>query len=262
MGVRPCPPRYPRCPRCGLHDVLCLCPTVTPLTLAPRIVVLMHHTEQRRTTNTAHLLPLCLTDAEIRLRGLPGERNRSEECRDESRTRPQRPTEPYFGTATEEARTKAGKHPAEPLLNEDLAIEGAGLLWPSPEATILGPEHRLSLLVVPDGNWRQARKVATRERALAGLPHYTLPPGPPSRYRLRSHPEAAFLSTFEAVARALTCLHGPQPELERVFDTFVERILWTRGKLAAEAVIGGIPEEARLKLTTFGHERDEEDDEL
>jgi DTW domain-containing protein YfiP len=62
-------------------------------------------------------------------------------------------------------------------------------------------------------------------------------------YRLRHHPDPRFVATFEAVARALGILEGPavQADLERVFQVVVERMLWSRGRLATERVTGGIP---------------------
>ena len=70
-----------------------------------------------------------------------------------------------------------------------------------------------------------------------------LPPGPPSRYRLRCSPDPTRVSTFEAVARALATLEGQAvcDALMRTFDIMVERTLWIRGQLPATAVTGGIP---------------------
>jgi DTW domain-containing protein YfiP len=123
----------------------------------------------------------------------------------------------------------------------------AVVLFPSPGAVCLstlvdGPPVTL---VVPDGNWRQATRAVRRSPGMAALPRVTLPEGPPSRYRLRSHPDPQRISTFEAVARALGILEpdGPalQAHLEAAFDRFVERSLFTRGQLAPQDVTGGIP---------------------
>ena len=62
---------------------------------------------------------------------------------------------------------------------------------------------RPTTLVVPDGNWRQARRMATNEAPLARLVAVRLPEGPTRRFELRKHPQAERLSTFEAIARAL-----------------------------------------------------------
>ena len=66
-------------------------------------------------------------------------------------------------------------------------------------------------------------------------PNVTLPPGPPTRYRLRRTPHAGALSTFEAIARALAILEYPEIEepLMRALDLFVERTLVLRGGIPA-----------------------------
>src|SRR5690606_14468109 len=63
-------------------------------------------------------------------------------------------------------------------------------------------------LVVPDGTWRKARKLLHVNPWLAALPRVALPPGQPSRYRLRKVPTAEALSTIEAVTCALNGLEG------------------------------------------------------
>ncbi len=179
----------------------------------------MHIKESRRTSNTGHLIPLTVERAEVRIRG---------------RTHVPLCTE---GFITMDAR---------PVL-----------LFPSEDAEVLnerwvaqqeGPVH----LIVPDGNWRQAKRMSYREESLAHLKRVRLEDGPPSRYRLRRHHDPAWVSTFEAVARALGVLEGPeiQAKLERDFDCFVERSLWARGDLPASQVTGGIPESA------FGYDSD------
>lgn len=197
-----------RCWRCALHTPLCLCDALEPLPVDTRVVVVQHATERGRSSNSGRLVPLTLAGGELRVRGL-------------------RHT-PF---------ESAGLHdPARRTL----------MLYPIPGAPVLAldpDDPRPVTLLVPDGNWRQARRLVQREPALRRADKVRLPPGPPSRYRLRSHPDPARISTYEAVARALGILEGPelQARLERWFDMFVERTLWTRGDLSASAVTGGIP---------------------
>ena len=101
-------------------------------------------------------------------------------------------------------------------------------------------------LIIPDGNWGQARRMLRREPILEGLLRVKLPKGPPSQFRLRRQKQPHHLSTFEAVARSLGILEGPGVEayLERIFRIMVERTLWSRGELAATDVTGGVPEAA------------------
>ena len=71
----------------------------------------------------------------------------------------------------------------------------------------------------------------------------TLPPGPPSRYRLRFEPHDGGLATIEAIARAFGILEGRHIEeaLLAIFGAMVERTLWARGAIDASAVALGIP---------------------
>lgn len=197
-----------RCERCGLHLGLCLCADLVPLVLATRVVVVRTAREAPQPTNTGRLVPLALAGGEVRTREGHG----------------------------------APLPPGTDLLD---AARRTLLLFPGPGSVELardGADPRPVTLVVPDGTWRAARRMAVREPALAGLARVHLPPGPPSRYRLRSHPDRNCLATFEAVARALGILEGPlvRTQLEHLFTRFVERTLFSRGRLRAAQVSGGV----------------------
>jgi DTW domain-containing protein YfiP len=187
-----------------MHLRLCLCAELQPLAVATRVVVVSAASEVPQPTNTGRLVPLALSGGELCLRG----------------------------------RWIA------PLRQADLVDPSRRtlLLFPDAEAQELSRElldGRPLTLVVPDGTWRAARRMAARDAVLAGLERVRLPPGPPSLYLLRSHPEAGCLATFEAVARALGILEGPEvaARLERIFALFVERTLFSRGRLG-----GRLPE--------------------
>src|SRR5262249_3163913 len=81
------------------------------------------------------------------------------------------------------------------------------------------------VLLVPDGTWRQARRMLHRDPDARDAEPVTLPPGAPSRYELRRAPSEGALSTLEAVARALALLEGAEVErgLMDVLDAFVQR---------------------------------------
>lgn len=194
----------PRCARCGMHLRLCLCAELQPLDVRTRVIVLASAREAPQATNTGRLVPLALTGGELRVRS-----RGTTTLRDEELGEPARRTLLLFPEAGARA---LGREPLDPL-----------------EIT----------LVVPDGTWRAARRMAAREPALARLERVRLPAGPPSRYRLRSHPHTDCLATFEAVARALGILEGSevQARLERIFTLFVERTLFSRGRLG-----GRLPE--------------------
>ncbi len=183
-----------RCARCALPLESCLCQFAAPLELRTRVVVVMHRREVHKTTNTARLVPLALANAQVCVMGLAEDRVELEAAA---------------------ARWR-----------------DARLLFPSDDALELDAAQAAIpiTLVVPDGNWRQAHKLARREPLLAELPRVRLPPGPPSRYALRKHPDPRFLATFEALARALGVLEGAhvQQHLEALLDEKVARTLRTR----------------------------------
>jgi DTW domain-containing protein YfiP len=183
-----------------MHADRCVCALIVPLATATRVVVVMHRREWAKTTATAHLAALALPQCEIRVRGEQGEPVQTADLLD----------------------------PARRSL----------LLFPSEDAATLTPafvaaDPRPVTLIVPDGSWGQAAKVHKREPALAAVPRVVLPPGPPSRYRLRHEPREGGLATFEAIARALGVLEGPaaQQRLEALLLAMVEGTLATRGTL-------------------------------
>jgi len=185
-----------RCERCALHVADCMCAQVAPLALGTRVIVFAHRREVHKTTGTARLVALALANAEVRVVGLPEDRA-------------------HYGDL--------GAQPGRALV-----------LFPSPQSVELTPAHAQRgplTLIVPDGNWRQARKIATKEPELAALEHVRLPSGPPPLCRLRAHADPAALATFEAIARALGVLEGSavRQQLERVLALKVERVLRSRG---------------------------------
>ncbi|MEK6554202.1 MAG: DTW domain-containing protein, partial [Bdellovibrionota bacterium] len=91
-------------------------------------------------------------------------------------------------------------------------------------------------LIVPDGTWAQAARIGKREPALTIARWVQLPPGPPSRYRLRHEHHEEGLSTLEAIARTYGIIENKeiQSQLETVFEAMVERTLETRPKNRTE----------------------------
>lgn len=191
-----------RCVTCHLHEALCICDLLPHLELATRLVVVMHRDEARKTTNTGRIAALSLVGSRVLMEGGGAEP----------------PPEPDF----------AG---ARPLL---LALgEGAEVL--SPDHTASGPVA----LVVPDGTWKQARKMSKRIAWMGNLQRVVLPPGPPSLYGLRRTDKPGALSTMEAISRALGILEGGavQDVLDRTFRILVARLLFSRGVISrAEAL--------------------------
>jgi DTW domain-containing protein YfiP len=89
-----------------------------------------------------------------------------------------------------------------------------------------GPYH----LVVPDGNWHQARRVRKREEDFKKMPAVRLPPGITSEYHLRRAPQPEWVSTYESIAHALGILEGDhvRDQLMTFFRFWVKRTLYNR----------------------------------
>ena len=185
-----------------MRQDLCICARIPRVETQARVIVLVHYRELKTSTNTGRLATLALPNSELRIRGLRNEMTRT----------------------------------------EDLMTTGGDtlLLYPSPESEELTPEFVASLrapvtLVVPDGSWRQAQKVQTREPGLAAAKRVRLPRGQKlSEFRLRKEPNAEAVCTLEAIARALGILEqgrGPevQDQLENLLRLMVNRALHSRG---------------------------------
>ncbi|MEE2755346.1 MAG: tRNA-uridine aminocarboxypropyltransferase [Myxococcota bacterium] len=205
--------RLERCLDCGLHRPLCICDQVQVQTCETKVTVLMHAKESRRSTNSGHLVRLMLSNYTLRLRGDPNMPRHQDGLLD--------------------------CHAHNVVLFPDEDAEVLDQTW-------VGKQDKPINLIVPDGNWRQAKRMTYRERDLADLPKVKLKLGPPSTYRLRRHTNPQCVSTFEAIMRALRLLESDTlvDQLDHCFRLFVERSLWARGDLERDAVYGGIPDPA------------------
>lgn len=191
--------RQTRCERCRMHVDLCICADIPSLHLETRVILVMHRRERHKTTSTGLLALAALPHSELRLHGY-----------DTSRV---------------------------DLSDTDVPSRRVLLLFPDERAEVLNPElverdPRPVTLVVPDGSWRQAAKMARRLNGLDHAERVRLPAGPTTRYLLRTERRADGLATFEAIARALGLLESPsvQLRLESLFERMVERTLMTRGR--------------------------------
>jgi hypothetical protein len=102
-------------------------------------------------------------------------------------------------------------------------------LYPAPAArdlATLPPNERPRHLVLLDGTWFHAKKIYDAHLWLQVLPHVSLAPREPSRYRLRREPKERYVATVEAIAYALRLLEPQTPGIEsllRSFTTMIER---------------------------------------
>lgn len=167
------------CPRCGLHRDRCLCAQIPRLETATRLCLVIHHRELKRTTNSGRLATEALVNSELRVRG---QREQTLDLSD---------------------------------------LVGGGyqslLFFPSEDAVELTTEFIASRraldprpfqLIVPDGNWRQASKVASRHPELASLPRVKISDANTATKHLRVEHKAEGMSTLEAIARAFRILES------------------------------------------------------
>jgi len=199
------------CPGCRLHTDLCACALLVPMPARTWVVLVTHVREMGKPTNTGRLALACIEGARLLERGRPDVALSAIPCDPESQTL---------------------------------------LLYPAPGAISLdawkaarpSDPNRVTL-VVPDGTWRQTKRVRYRIPGLAQVPAVSLPAGLPSRYRLRNAGSSQRLATLEAIAHALRILDGPEiaERLLYVFQVIVDRALWSNGRLTADQVTGGIP---------------------
>lgn len=204
--------RAERCPECLIPQAYCVCTVAAVEHVETRVTVVIHYSDITRTTNTGKWAPVALDNSEILIRG------RKESPLDISRA-----IQPDYHNI---------------------------LLFPSAESQELNPVYLDSIhkpinIIVPDGNWNQASKMVKREKLLAALPHVHLNITKPTRYRLRTAAHDHWISTFEAISRALGVVENPdlQKRLEYFFDVAVERVLFLKGQISRKDVTGGISQE-------------------
>jgi len=185
--------KLPRCPGCWLPPPLCVCAQLPVLVTRTRLVLLVHHVETIKSTNTGRLLARMLAGTSVRVLGAPD-------------------------------RAPPAPLPEGPRL----------LLFPEESAPVLSADMAGSeppLLLVPDGTWRQARRMCSRDPDAKKALAVRLPEGAPTRYSgLRQSERPGALSTIEAAARALGILEGEEIEarIMAAFEVWLERSLYVR----------------------------------
>lgn len=170
-----------RCEECQVPKELCYCQRLIHVENKTRVSIIMHRRERFLTSNTAVVANRVLKNCEIILRGM----------KDQSASK-------------------------ELIINDDSVPL---VLFPSDDALPIGSKElteylagRPAHLIVPDGSWGQAKRVAKREPALQNVQAVKLAAASPSLYRLRRQVAEGRLCTFEAIARALGDLEGEQIE--------------------------------------------------
>jgi DTW domain-containing protein len=186
------------CEGCLLHRSLCLCSEIRRLATVSRLSLVIHSKEMRRTTNTGLLAIRALVNSEIFVRGLQG----------------------------------------APLdLTRSLVPEYRHLLfYPCDEAIDLSTidrtiDSRPIHLIVPDGNWRQASKVASRQPELAAVQRVMVKTPNTAVHHMRVETTEVGMATLQAIAQAFSVIESREvgDALERLYQLKLARTLEGRG---------------------------------
>lgn len=184
------------CENCHLLQKICICNLITPVATRNRVSLVITKGEFAKMTNTGRLAHLLLQNSQIKVFGLP----------------------------------------EKPLIKEDFLQNGYRnlLLYPGSQnrfENFLQIEEPINL-IVPDGNWGQAKKMVQKIAQLTPVTCVSLPLGPISEYMLRTHPDPHRICTIEAIYRSL-CILENNPELVqllKVFRIMRDRLVAMRAK--------------------------------
>ena len=175
-----------------------MCAEVPRLDLRTKIALVIHHRELSRSSNTGLLALQSLVNSEVRIRG------ESRQALDLSDL-----LSPRYRTL---------------------------LFYPSADALELDRElvcldSRPIQLIVPDGTWRQARKIHSRHPELRNIPRVKI--GAPNRgtFQLRAQSQPERMATLQAIACALRIIEGDlvAARLMKFYHARVDRTLRARG---------------------------------
>ena len=177
-----------------------MCAVLPRLDLRTKVALVIHRHELLRSSNTGMLAVRALVNSELRIRG---ERR---------------------GTLD---------------LSNLLSPHYRSLLYfPSSEAMELTPQlvaqdPRPVQLIVPDGTWRQARKIHSRHHELKDVPRVKISTPNDSTYQLRAQSRPEGMATLLAIAAALGIIEGETVarQLMQLYQARVARTLSARGLL-------------------------------
>ena len=187
-----------RCETCGASATACLCDVVPRIELKTRICLVIHHRELSRRSNTGLLAVRALLNSEVRVRG-------------EDR---------------------------EALDLQDLLTNQyrSFLFYPSSDAVELNrglvmQDATPIQLLVPDGTWRQARKIHSRHEELRDLPRVKISTPNNSIFQLRAQSKPERMATLQAIAYGLGIIEGDsvRAQLMKLYQAKIERTLKARG---------------------------------
>jgi DTW domain-containing protein len=187
------------CPVCLLHKKICICGIIEKISLKTRITLILPQKELLRMTNTGRLAALCLHNHKVI------EKN---------------------GTGTE-------YKPEEIISNDYTNL----ILYPEAAQKLAKPFiEKLTKpvnLIIPDGTWKQTRKIFRSEKLLHPVMRVSLPEENPDFYFLRKPQKEFYFSTFEAIIRALGIIENEEVyiKLKTILDEMITRLLKNNGRM-------------------------------
>jgi DTW domain-containing protein YfiP len=187
-----------RCSVCGASLTLCMCAEVPRLDLRTKIALVIHHRELSRSSNTGLLAHQSLINSELRIRG------ESREALDLSAL-----VSPNYRTLLFYPSTDALE------LTRELACQ----------------DSRPIQLIVPDGTWRQARKIHSRHPELRNIPRVKISTPNRGTFQLRSQSRPERMATLQVSACALRIIEGDlvAARLMKLYHARVDRTPRARG---------------------------------
>ncbi len=187
------------CPICFLHKKLCICQSIPSINLQTKVWLMIHAKELKRTTNTGRLAIKALLNSEMKIRGM--------------------------------------KDKPVDLANILTAEYHPLLLYPSSQAVELDKKLLTTLtkpilLIVPDGNWRQASKVHIRHPEFKSIQCVVITAKNTSTEFLRKESTENGMATLQAIAYALGVIEGKyvQDQLLELYQLKLSQTIKSRGK--------------------------------
>lgn len=181
------------CPDCGLETLWCCCEQISTTPCRASIVLLLNENEPARPTSTSKIIEKTLSN-----------------------------TQTFIWQRTT---------PPEALIKQIEAPDtDAWLLFPAdrPELqtrqkTFSGFNNKKTLIIVPDGTWKEVRKIVRKSPWLNQLPILALEPEQATQYTLRRNAYEGQLCSAEALSEALCEIEETKAgqRLQHSFDLFM-----------------------------------------
>lgn len=175
--------------------------------LKTKIALVIHHRELSRSSNTGLLALRALVNSEVRVRGEGREALDLQEL-----LSPEYRTFLFFPCAD--------------------AVEL--------DSTLVNQDSRPIQLIVPDGTWRQAKKILSRQPELKELLRVKISTPIHSTFQLRAQSRPERMATLQAIAHGLGVIEGDsvRDQLMKLYHTKIERTLIGRGILREKEALG------------------------